>query len=66
MGYASNIYPGISPKGIEDMELAFEFYDRENKLVKTESIMILTSDNPVELPTLIIEVTPDKDLNDGK
>jgi hypothetical protein len=56
----------ISPKGTEDMELAFEFYNKENKVVKTESIMILASDKPVELPTLIIEVTPGKDLNDGK
>ena len=28
--------------------------------------MILASDKPVELPTLTIEVTPDKDLNAGK
>jgi hypothetical protein len=56
----------ISPKGTEDMELAFEFCDKENKVLKTESIMILASDKPIELPTLIIEVTPDKDLNDGK
>jgi hypothetical protein len=53
-------------KGIEDMELAFEFYDKANKLVKTESIMILASDKPFEMPKLTIEVTPDKDLNAGK
>jgi len=56
----------IAPKGIEDMELAFEFYNKADKLLKTESIMILASDKPVELPTLTIEVTPDKDLNVGK
>jgi len=56
----------ISPKGLEDMELAFEFYNKENKLLKTESIMILASDKPIELPTLTIEVTPGDDLNAGK
>ena len=34
--------------------------------MKTESIMILASNKPIELPTLTIEVTPDKDLNTGK
>lgn len=56
----------IAPKGIEDLELAFEFYNKENKLLKTESIMILASDKPFELPKLTIEVTPGKDLNAGK
>ncbi len=56
----------IAPKGIEDMELAFEFYNKENKVLKTESIMILASDKPFDLPKLTIEVTPDKDLNSGK
>ena len=56
----------IDPKGIEDMELAIEFYDKGNKLIKTESIMILASNAPFELPKLTIEVTPDKDLNTGK
>ncbi|MFZ4582649.1 MAG: glycoside hydrolase family 2 TIM barrel-domain containing protein [Paludibacter sp.] len=53
-------------KGIEDLELAFEFYDKTNTLVKTESILILASNAPFELPKLSIEVTPDKDLNAGK
>ena len=48
------------------MELAFEFYDKAGKQLKTESIMILASDKPFELPTLSIEVTPDNDLNGGK
>jgi len=56
----------IDPKGIEDMELAFEFYDKGNKIIKTESILILASNAPFELPKLTIEVTPDKDLNAGK
>lgn len=56
----------LNPKGIEDMELAFEFYDKDNKLIKTESIQILASNTPFELPKLTIEVTPDKDLNVGK
>jgi len=55
-----------APKGIEDMELAFEFYNKADKLLKTESIMILASDKPFDLPKLTIEVTPDKDLNAGK
>jgi hypothetical protein len=56
----------ISPNGIEDMELSFEFYNQADKLLKTESIMILASDKPFELPALSIDVTPDKDLNAGK
>jgi len=53
----------LAPNGIEDMELAFEFYDRDNKVIKTESILILASSTPFELPTLAIEVTPHSDLN---
>ena len=56
----------LTLKGIQDMELAFEFYDKANKLLKTESILILASDSPIDLPKLSIEVTPDKDLNDSK
>lgn len=56
----------ISPNGIEDMELAFEFYNISGILLKTESIMILASDKPFDLPKLSIEVTPDNDLNAGK
>ena len=52
--------------GIEDVELGFEFFDKNNYLIKTESILILASNEPFELPTLSIEVTPDKDLNAGK
>lgn len=56
----------LSIKGVEDKELAFEFYNKENKLIKTESILILASDAPFELPKLTINVTPDNDLNAGK
>lgn len=56
----------INPNGIEDMELAFEFYDKNGKIIKTESIQILASKTAFELPKLTIEVTPGKDLNEGK
>lgn len=62
--FADNLELQLS--GIEDIEMAFEFYDKSNTLIKTESILILASDKPFELPTLSIEVTPDKDLNTGK
>jgi len=56
----------IDPVGIEDMELAFEFYDNDNKIIKNESINILASKTAFELPGLTIEVTPGEDLNEGK
>ena len=56
----------IDPVGIEDMELAFEFYDEDDQIVKNESIHILASKSVFELPKLTIEVTPSNDLNDGK
>lgn len=56
----------IDPVGIEDMELAFEFYDNDNKIIKNESINILASKTAFELPRLTIEVTPGKNLNEGK
>jgi len=56
----------VDPKGIEDMELAFEFYNKDNKLIKTESILVLASATVFELPKLTIEVTPGSDLNAGK
>ena len=54
----------INPVGIEAMELAFEFFDSEDNIVKNESIIILASKTAIELPKLTIEVTPEKDLND--
>jgi hypothetical protein len=56
----------IDPVGIEDMELAFEFYNSDNRVIKNESINILASKTAFELPGLTIEVTPGKDLNEGK
>ena len=56
----------IDPVGIEDMELAFELYHNANKIIKNESINILASKTAFELPRLTIEVTPGKDLNEGK
>ncbi|MDN3643236.1 hypothetical protein QWY87_11025 [Lutimonas halocynthiae] len=56
----------IDPVGIEDMELAFEFYDKDDQIIKNESINILASKTAFELPVLTIEVTPGKDLNEGK
>lgn len=56
----------IDPVGIEDMELAFEFYGKDNKIIKNESIQILASKTAFELPKLTIEVTPGEDLNAGK
>ena len=53
-------------KGIEDVELAFEFYDKRNNVIKTESILILAAEKPFKLPSLTLEVTPNKDLNEGK
>ena len=56
----------IDPVGVQDMELAFEFYDKDNKIIKSESILILASKTSFELPKLTIEVTPGKDLNESK
>jgi hypothetical protein len=56
----------IDPAGIEDMELAFEFYDKNNTVIKHESINILASKSAFDMPKLTIEVTPGKDLNEGK
>ena len=56
----------INPVGMEAMELAFEFFDAEDNVVKNESIIILASKTAIELPKLTIEVTPEKDLNESK
>ena len=48
------------------MELSFEFYDKDNRIIKIESINILASKTAFELPKLTIVVTPGKDLNEGK
>ena len=56
----------INPVGVEDMELSFEFYNKKDEVIKHESINILASKTPFELPKLTIEVTPGSDLNEGK
>ncbi len=56
----------IDPVGIADMELSFEFHDKDNRIIKIESINILASKTAFELPKLTIVVTPGKDLNEGK
>jgi len=56
----------LKTQGMEDKELSFEFYDKANQLLKTESILVLVSSKPFELPTLSIETTPAKDLNKGQ
>lgn len=56
----------LNTQGIEDRELSFEFYDKANRLVKTESINILVSSTAFDLPKLSIEVTPGMDLNESK
>jgi hypothetical protein len=64
-GYFSD-FINFEPVGIEDVELAFEFYSKNGELLKTESIYALISKNPVELPKLTINVTPADDLNQAK
>jgi len=56
----------LNTQGIEDRELSFEFYGTGNQLLKAESILILVSSAPFELPKLSIDVTPAKDLNKGQ
>lgn len=56
----------INPSGIEDMELAFEFYDKNNTIIKNESINILASKTEFELPKVTIEVTPGNNFNEAK
>lgn len=61
--FADSIH--LQPQGIQDMELSFEFYDKNNNVLKTESILLLDAAKPFDLPKLTIEVTPN-DLNEGK
>jgi hypothetical protein len=53
----------LTPDGIEDMELAFEFFDQEDNVIKAESILVLVSPEAIVLPKLSIEVTPAADLD---
>lgn len=40
---------------ITDRELIFEFYNAQNKLLKWESVMILTSKQPIQLPQITLQ-----------
>ena len=51
-------------EGLSDRELIFEFYDENQKLLKLEGIIVLTSDQEVEWPKLTI-TTPLKDLEEN-
>jgi hypothetical protein len=50
---------------LTDRELVFEFYDKQNKLLKYETIIILTGKDQIHWPTLEIN-TDIKDLNESK
>ncbi|MFN8207851.1 MAG: hypothetical protein U0T82_10660 [Bacteroidales bacterium] len=55
-----------TPKGMEDAELVFSFFDGEGQLLKSETIYTLLSEKPVELPVLTVEVNPGNDLAASK
>ena len=42
-------FPG---KGLRDRELVFEAYDASGKLLKVETIVVLTGQDPIQWPTL--------------
>ncbi len=64
-GYLSDEI-SYAPKGLQDAELLFEFYDANNNILKTESIFTLLSNEPVSLPKLTIDVTPTDDVDKAK
>ncbi len=55
-----------TPKGMEDVELVFEFYDAAMNILKTESIFALLSESDVVLPKLSIVVDPADNLAGAK
>lgn len=55
-----------NPKGVEDAELAFEFYDKSGNFIKNEVITVLLSKEPVSLPTLSIDVNPSGNFENAK
>jgi exo-beta-1,3-glucanase (GH17 family) len=57
-GYLEDQLP-VSNNGLKDMELAFEFYNAKDRVIKDESIFILVSDKPIKLPRFSIQVTPE-------
>ncbi len=50
---------------LSDRELIFEFYNKNNELIKLESIVVLTSDKEVKWPKVTI-TTPMKNMEDSK
>lgn len=50
---------------LTDRELIFEFYDKAGRLLKIESIIILTGPDTIQWPRLTMK-TPQVDLNDGE
>jgi hypothetical protein len=55
----------FAEQGLNDRELIFEFYDKNQELVKLESIIVLTSDKEITWPTVTI-ATKLKNLEDDK
>lgn len=49
----------LSPDTMADYLLKFDFFSATGQLMKTENISLLASENPVELPGIIITVTPE-------
>lgn len=52
-------------EGLSDRELIFEFYDKDQKLVKLESIIVLTADEEVNWPKVTIK-TPVENLEESQ
>ncbi len=63
-GYFKDFITFNEPE-ITDRELVFEFYDSKGELVKYETIILLTSDQPITLPVINVEVN-EKDLSKAK
>ncbi|MCF8259645.1 MAG: hypothetical protein K9J12_02645 [Melioribacteraceae bacterium] len=52
-------------ENLTDRELIFEFYDKNNNLLKLESIIVLTGKNEIDWPSITL-FTEMQNLNDGK
>jgi hypothetical protein len=62
-GYLKDVL-SFAGEGLTDREMIFEFYDGNGKLLKLESIIVLTSDEEVQWPKLTI-TTPIADLQEN-
>jgi hypothetical protein len=49
----------FNEQAITDRELIFEFYNKNNELLKWESIMILTTKNEIKLPEISLTLSAD-------